>query len=114
MENSRRSLRVDCSVPVMLQIPGSKITESWGVIYDISHGGVRIETPTLLDRNQNIILSFVVAKKYHFKNLNGIVVRVLLEGHSYMVGIKFETVKDKKLLDDAIRSLEYIKQVNKE
>lgn len=102
MLNNRRDSRISCSIPVLLHIPDANVIESWGVIFDISHGGVKIETPTELFRNQLIYLSFVIGKKYHFKNVQGLVIRVLLEGHSYLLGIKFESVKDKELLSSAI------------
>ena len=105
MINNRRDNRIKCSIPVLLQIPDASVLESWGVIFDISQGGVRIETPTELYRNQIIYLSFVIGKKYHFKKFQGLVIRVLLEGHSYLVGIKFESVKDKELLNGAINYL---------
>jgi hypothetical protein len=105
MINNRRNSRISCSIPVLLQIPDSNVFESWGIIFDISQGGVKIETPTELSRNQLIYLSFVVGNKYYFKNVQGLVIRVLLEGHSYLMGIKFESVKDKELLDSAINFL---------
>lgn len=65
-----------------------------------------METPAELKRNQTIFLSFVIGNKFHFKNLMGLVVRILPEGHSYLVGIKFESVNDKKSLNEAIASIE--------
>ncbi|MBN1621428.1 MAG: PilZ domain-containing protein [Endomicrobiales bacterium] len=106
MANLRRNYRIDCSIPVLLFCPAREKQESWGVIYNISMGGVKIETPLLLDKNEEVFLSFMVGKKFHFKRVRGTVIRVLLRGHTYEVGIKFDSIENKQLMIEAIQSIE--------
>jgi hypothetical protein len=109
MAESRRNLRISCSVPALLYTPESKPQESWGVIFDISLGGVKIETPRYLKRGENVFLSFVVGRKYHFKKMKGSILRVLLKGHTYEIGIKFDDMYNKEYMAQAIRSIQNYK-----
>ncbi|MHB9155398.1 MAG: PilZ domain-containing protein [Endomicrobiales bacterium] len=101
----RKNVRISCSVPVLLRFTSGEPTESWGIIYDISLGGIKLETRRLLRAGEPVFLSFGLGEAFLFENTRGTVIRVSgMEGY-YMVGIKFDLVVDRNHLRDGLFSM---------
>lgn len=108
----RRYIRMACFLPSYMNYSvlihyqsGQKLGDGWGVIQDISMGGVRIETRTPLAQGQEIFLSFTIAENFSFSNVRCIVKRMSKDGLYYQCGLEFVSVTDREHLKDALEYL---------
>lgn len=101
----RKSLRMSCSVPVILRFIARETRESWGTIYDISLGGLKLETRMPLTNGEMLFLSFVLGDNYLFENTRGTVVRVSSHDGYFTAGIQFSLPIDRTHLRDGLHSL---------
>lgn len=102
---NRRNLRISCSVPVLLRVPKGEPAESWGIIFDISVGGIKLETRKQLESREPVFLSFTLGRNFIFENARGTVMRVTKNAGYYMIGIEFDLLVDKNHLRDALVAL---------
>lgn len=112
----RKYARISCFLPSLIRSPvllqfknGEKPSDGWGVIHDISLGGIKIETRTELEKGQTIFISFSLSDNFKFANTKGIVTRTVKDGIYYTYGIKFESVVDQEHLKNAIEEILYLK-----
>jgi c-di-GMP-binding flagellar brake protein YcgR len=101
----RRNLRISCSIPVLLRFPARDQREGWGTLYDISLGGIKMETRMPLVSGESIFLSFVVGDNYVFENTRGKIVRVVAQEGYYIAGVEFSLVVDRDHLKEGLHSL---------
>lgn len=101
----RKSLRISCSVPVLVRFPARDQREGWGTLYDISLGGIKMETRTPLMPGETIFLSFILGDNYVFENTRGKVVRVVMQNGYYTAGVEFYLVVDREHLRNGMHSL---------
>ncbi|MFH1368725.1 MAG: PilZ domain-containing protein [Elusimicrobiota bacterium] len=104
-KENRRSLRISCSVPVLVRVTKGEPAEAWGIIYDISLVGIKLETRKELENKETVFLSFTLGQNFIFENARGTVVRVSKNAGYSMVGIEFDLAVDKNHLKDALVSL---------
>ena len=101
----RRCMRISCSVPVLLRLTNGEPAESWGVIYDISLVGIKLETRRELEKNDTIFVSFELVNNFIFENTRGKVVRLFRSGGYLTIGVEFDNIIDKNHLKDALHSM---------
>ena len=101
----RRSMRISCSVPMLIRVTSGEPAEAWGIIYDISLVGIKLETRRELEKGETIFVSFELANNYIFENTRGKVVRVSKYGGYLTVGLEFDLIIDKNHLKDALHSM---------
>jgi c-di-GMP-binding flagellar brake protein YcgR len=101
-QESRRNLRISCSLPVLLRFVSKTPEEGWGTIYDISLGGIKLETKNRLGVGESFFMSFIIGDNYNFENTKGRVVRVDEVDGFYTCGVEFDLSIDKTHLRDAL------------
>lgn len=101
----RRSMRLSCSVPVLLRVTNGEPAESWGVIYDISLVGIKLETRREFEKNDTVFVSFVLANDFIFENTRGKIVRLSASGGYLTLGVEFDNIIDKNHLKDALHTM---------
>ena len=104
-KESRRNLRISCSIPVLLRFVSREPAEGWGTIYDISMGGIKLETRSPISDGETIFLSFVLGGDYVFENTRGKVVRVLEQNGYFIAGIEFYLLMDRNHLREGLLSM---------
>ena len=105
----RKHKRISCFVPSLLNIAviikkqaNEKLEDNWGIIHNLSLGGLKIETRTPVRVGERVSLSFSISNNFTFVNAVGIVKRVEFEDYYYTCGIEFESLVDRKHLQDAL------------
>lgn len=104
-KEARKTIRISCSIPALLRFPSGSIQDGWGVIYDISLGGIKLETRSPISKGDIVYVSFNVSDNLIFENMRGRAVRVLQEGVYFVVGVEFDLAIDKNHLKEGIRTL---------
>lgn len=104
-KESRKNLRISCSVPVLIRVTNGEPSEGWGIIYDISVGGIKLETRRELEGKGTVFLSFTLGQNFIFENTRGTVVRVTGSEGYFTAGIEFDLVIDKNHMKDALVSM---------
>lgn len=98
-------MRISCSVPVLIRVTSGEPAEAWGIIYDISLVGIKIETRRELEKNDAVFVSFELANNFIFENTKGKVVRSSEYEGYYTIGLEFDNILDKNHLKDALHSM---------
>jgi hypothetical protein len=108
----RKHTRIKCyqppllNIPVLLHFPSDvKSDEGWGIILDISLGGIGVETRTPLKTGQTVYVSFIVSENFTFSNTKGIIRHVIDRDIYHIAGVEFDSLVDKAHLQDAIAIL---------
>ena len=99
----RQYERISCYIPIMLRFLGNNPPDGWGVIQDISLGGVKIETRSPVRDGQIVFISFSLSDEFNFLNTKGIMCRVTQNGIYYTCGIRFVDSIDKQHLANALQ-----------
>jgi hypothetical protein len=79
--------------------------ESWGIIYDISIHGLKIETRRPIKKDDTVFLSFVIAVNNVFESVRGKIVHVEEKNGYYMAGVEFDSVVDRNHLRDGLHAI---------
>jgi hypothetical protein len=104
----RKHKRISCFVPSLLNIAvvikksDSKLEDSWGIIHNISMGGIKLETRAAAQVGETVNLSFSISNNFTFVNARGRVKRVEFQDYYYTLGIEFESLVDQKHLQEAL------------
>jgi hypothetical protein len=98
----RRNLRISCSIPVLLRFISRMPEEGWGMIYDISLGGIKLSTRSQLDTAESLFLSFIIGSDFNFENIKGKIMRADEDEGYFTYGIEFDSSVDKVHLRDAL------------
>ncbi len=85
----RKNTRISCSIPVLLKFKGTIDFEIWGVMFDLSLGGFKVETISRISVNDEVLLSFKLGEGFEFEDVRGKVVHVSSRGGYFVVGITF-------------------------
>jgi hypothetical protein len=108
----RKYIRMTCFLPSYMNYSvlihyqsGQKLGDGWGVIQDISMGGIRIETRTPFQPGQEVFMSFSISENFVFTNVRCAVKRVVKDGLYYLCGLEFVNVTDREHLKDALEYL---------
>ena len=103
MQWRRRHERISCFIPILLRFLGNNPQDGWGVILDISLGGLKIETRSPLSDGQVVFVSFSIADDFNFVNAKCMVRRMVQNGVYFMSGIRFVNSIDKQHLLNALQ-----------
>lgn len=98
----RRHPRLSTIVPAVLKYQGTSQPDGWGLIYDISMGGLEFETRMQVKKGQNIYISFKISDNFDFKNIPAKIVRVESWEKYNFVGLEFNDRIDRRHLADAM------------
>jgi hypothetical protein len=107
----RRFSRITCykppllAIPILLHFGPDKHNDGWGIIHDISLGGIGIETRMPVKPGQVVYASFTIAENYTFANAKGIIRRAIGDGLYHTCGVEFELLVDREHLEDALAAL---------
>ena len=101
----RKNLRISCSIPVLLRFVSRTPQEGWGTIYDISLGGIKLETRFHLEVGENIFLSFILGDNFIFENTRGRIIRIEEKDGYFTCGIEFDHIVDKNHLKEGLYSI---------
>jgi len=101
------------NIPVLLRSKSSRISDGWGIIRDISLGGIGFETRMPIKEGQTIHVSFTLADNFSFANTKGTIRRAIREGIYYVCGIEFDLLVDREHLQDALVVLSEIEAKEK-
>ncbi len=108
----RKYIRMTCFLPSFINYSvllhydaGSKHSDGWGVIQDISMGGIKIETRVPFQDGQEVFMSFSISENFTFTNIKCVVKRVVQEGLYYLCGLEFVNLSDRQHLRDALEYL---------
>jgi hypothetical protein len=99
----RKYERISCYIPILLRFLGNNPPDGWGVILDISLGGVKVETRTPIKDGQIVFISFSISDEFNFMNAKGIIRRVTQNGLYYVGGVTFVDSIDKQHLQNALQ-----------
>ncbi|MBN1621334.1 MAG: PilZ domain-containing protein [Endomicrobiales bacterium] len=99
----RKYERISCYIPILLRFLGGNPPDGWGVILDISLGGLKIETRTPLKDGQIVFVSFSISEEFNFINVKGVTRRIIQNGIYYNSGIRFVDSIDKQHLQNALQ-----------
>ncbi len=108
----RKHARISCYIPVLIRAPGKTPQEGWGIIRDISLGGIRLETRYPLVIGDTFYVTFAFSQNFSFVNTKSKVRRVGKSGVYNICGIEFESLVDIEHLHNALE--EYIELQTKE
>jgi c-di-GMP-binding flagellar brake protein YcgR len=106
----RKYSRIKCNrypqmnIPILLHFRPDR-PDGWGIIQDISLGGIGVETRTPVKIGQTVYVSFLIAESFSFANTKGTIRRALKEGIYYICGVEFESLIDRQHLQDALAML---------
>ncbi|HBU70273.1 MAG TPA: hypothetical protein DEE98_07840 [Elusimicrobia bacterium] len=105
----RKYARISCFLPTLIRFPlvfeyhsEKGLSDGWGVIHDISLGGIKFESRELLNKGQKVFISFTISNNFIFTNAPGIITRIIKNGIYYTYGIQFESLVDQQHLKDAL------------
>jgi len=105
----RKHARISCFVPSLVRYPvlvqyqsDRGLSDGWGVIHDISLGGLKFESRSELRKSQKVFISFTISDDFTFTNTPGIITRIIKKGIYYTYGVRFESLVDQKHLEDAL------------
>lgn len=108
----RKYARMACFLPsyinysVLISMKsGNANLDGWGVVQDISMGGIKIETRTPIQKGQTVFVSFSIDNNFTFTNTKCIVKRVAQSGIYYICGLEFVNLVDKQHLKDALEHM---------
>jgi len=101
----RRNIRFSASIPVLMRFYERDNKEGWGVIYDVSLGGLQIETRIPLRDRELIYLSFTLGNDYEFVDALGQIAHVSSRNGYCVAGVKFGTAIDKDQLRDGLYNI---------
>ncbi len=101
----RSNIRFSASIPVLMRFYERENFEGWGVIYDVSLGGLQIETRFPVRDNELIHLSFTLGTDHVFEHALGKVMHVSSRNGYYVAGIRFGTAVDKEQLRDGLYNI---------
>ena len=104
-KESRSNIRFSVSIPVMLRFYERENLEGWGVIYDVSLGGLLIETLFPMHDRELVYLSFTLGNDYEFADVLGIAAHVSSRNGYCVAGVKFGTAKYKTQLRDGLYNI---------
>ena len=95
--------RVSCYIPILFRFIESTPKDGWGVILDISLGGIKAETRTAVTEGQTVFVTFALSEEFNFVNAKCRVQRTVQDGIYYICGIKFSDSMDKQHLHNALQ-----------
>lgn len=108
----RKHARISCYIPVLIRVPGKIPQEGWGIIRDISLGGLRLETRYPLVVGETIYTTFSFSQNFSFVNTRSKVLRIGKSGVYNICGLEFEMLVDREHLRNAFE--EYLELQTKE
>ncbi|MDI6757113.1 MAG: PilZ domain-containing protein [Endomicrobiia bacterium] len=108
----RKHARISCYIPVLIRAPSKTPQESWGVIRDVSLGGLRLETRYPLLSGDSVYATFSFSQNFSFVNTKSKIRRVAKSGVYNICGMEFESLVDVEHLHNALE--EYIETQTKE
>lgn len=100
--DQRKNLRIECLIPVLIRNPKIYPQEGWGIICDLSLGGVKLETRFRLTAGDVVYITFSMEKDYTFENLCSKVMHVGYHKGYSLAGVEFDDSVDKSYLRDAL------------
>jgi len=103
MQWRRKHERISCFIPILLRFLGNSPQDGWGIILDISLGGLKIETRTPISDGQVVFISFSIADDFNFVNAKCMSRRTVQNGIYYTSGIRFANSIDKHHLLSALQ-----------
>ncbi|MFH1369012.1 MAG: PilZ domain-containing protein [Elusimicrobiota bacterium] len=109
----RRHTRMACFLPsyinysvlINVKSEGGGGGDGWGVIQDISMGGIRIETRVPIQVGQAMFISFGISDNFTFANTKCVVKRITRIGIYYICGLEFVNLVDRQHLKDALEHM---------
>lgn len=108
----RKYTRMACFLPsyinysVLINVKtDNKNLDGWGVVQDISMGGIKIETRVPLRKGQVIFISFTIGENFNFVNTKCVVKRIFQDGIYYICGLEFVSLSDRQHLKDALADM---------
>ncbi len=107
----RKHARISCYIPVLIRVPQKTPQEGWGIIRDVSLGGLRIETRYPLVMGDTIYVTFSFSQNFSFVNTKSKVKRCVKSGVYNICGVEFESLVDVEHLHNALE--EYIETQSK-
>jgi hypothetical protein len=99
----RQYERISCYIPILFRFIESNPKDGWGVIHDISLGGIKAETRTVVKEGQTVYISFSISEEFNFVNAKCLIQRTVQDGIYYICGIKFTDSIDKQHLHNALQ-----------
>ncbi len=102
----RKHARISCYIPVLIRALGKTPQEGWGIIRDVSLGGLRLETRYPLISGDAVYITFSFSQNFSFVNTKAKVRRVGKQGVYNICGVEFESLVDVQHLHNALE--EYI------
>lgn len=92
-------------MPILLHFGSERHADGWGVIQDISLGGIGVETRSPVRKGQTVYVTFSIADNFTFASAKAVIRRVI-DGKLYRVcGIEFESLVDRQHLEEALAAL---------
>ena len=99
----RKNSRVSCSIPALFRFPGEEPAESWGIVYDLSLGGAKVETRRSLRIGETVYVTFAVGEMLKFENIRTRVVWIVQKKGYFLAGVEFDATVDRNYLFEAIK-----------
>ena len=99
----RQYERISCYIPILLRFIDTNPKDGWGLILDISLGGMKIETRSPVSDGQVVFISFSISEDFNFVNAKCLVKRVMQDGIYYTCGLRFLDSIDKQHLYNALQ-----------